>query len=126
MWNLKWFRRFIVSFTIVSVLAVAAGFWFATSIEAYDVAKRVIDRDPTIEEAIPAPRTYRLAFLDGFQYSTVGTSAKARYRFVVSNESTDGVVDMTLARETGRWRLIDGTVSAGSSGPFSLTPRPMD
>ena len=119
--------RWLPSLLILAVpVAVVSGYWFATSNEAYVVAKRVIETDPAIQTLMQQTDSYRLALLDGYRYSTFGTSAKAEYRFVVSGGAGRGTVDLVLERSAGRWRLVEGALRVGDAEPVALEPRELD
>ena len=124
--QLRWLRWLVMLFLVATPLAVIAGYWFATSVEAYDVARRVIESDRAIHSRIQEIDTYRLAFFDGYRYSTFGTSARAEYRFVVSADAVEGVVDLVLERRAGRWRLVEGTLRVPETQPVSLEPRELE
>lgn len=119
----RWLRWLATFFLVAIPLSVIGAYWFATSVEAYDVATRVIESDPEILAQIDEPKTYRLAFLNGYHYSTFGTSAKAQYRFVVAGDTAEGIVDLVLERHTGEWRLVEGVLSVEGGDQVDLEPR---
>jgi hypothetical protein len=102
---------------------MVGGYLFATHVDAYDVATRMIAVDPVIRDQVPGLKSHRLAFFDGYHYSTFGTDAEAKYRFVLTGEDRSATLDVVLARKAGKWTLQEGTLRLSSGQAFPLEPR---
>jgi hypothetical protein len=113
----------VVFFAGIVPGAMAVGYLLATKADAYFVALELIQHDPAIRSRIGQLETSRLAFFDGYHYSTFGTDAKAEYRFVLRGGGQKAALDLVLRRQAGRWSLSEGTLRPENGDPILLDPR---
>lgn len=121
----RYLRRIIILLIVVSPIVWIVGYFWATRTEAYSVAIQAIENDPVINAYFSGIDDYRMAFFDGFRYSSVGTDARAEFRFHVRGRDRSATVDLEIQRRLGRWMLVEGNLADDEGNFLQMTPRPL-
>lgn len=107
---MRFLRNMIVWMIAISLPIWVVGYTIATRSEAYRVAGRILRQSEVVRSQVGKPESVRLAFFDGFSYSSVGTDASASFRFHVRGAEQGAVVDLRLQRKVGEWKLTEGNL----------------